>query len=146
MTKAFPIPVLDLIPALPHRPPMVWIDEVHLAGTESGSCAINLSHGRLDIDDDGYCLPFAPVEWVAEAFGYSRACRALGDGATIHVKRALLVGVVSFELLRRIAAVGRIFVDWQLKRELSSLAIIDGTIRRNDDILAKVQIKVFFEA
>jgi predicted hotdog family 3-hydroxylacyl-ACP dehydratase len=146
MKLQYPVEVSTIIAALPHRPPMVWIDEVYAGNASAGTCAIRLGPGRLDVDpSSGLCTAFAPVEWIAEAFGYSRACVAREQGEDGTIKRAFLVGVSELELSKPIEASGRIFVDWRLTREMAPLALVDGTIRRDDDVLARAKLKLYFE-
>lgn len=146
MKLQYPVEVSTIIAVLPHRPPMVWIDEVYPGSAGAGTCAVRLGPGRLDVDpSSGHCAAFAPVEWIAEAFGYSRACLAMEQGEDGRIKRAFLVGVSELEVVKPIEARGRIFVDWRLTREMAPLALVEGTIRRGDDVLARAKLKLYFE-
>jgi hypothetical protein len=154
--------------ALPHRPPMVWLDEVLSAGASGGTCGVTLRPGGLYTvaGAPDRCLTFAPVEWMAQAYGYARACYEMIQEEMIQdemartqrtsasseapgsfgLRRAFLVGVSELELPRRVPAAGRLLVEARLTREMAPLALVDGSLRTEDgELLAAAKLKLYFE-
>lgn len=142
-----PVSVSDLQRALPHRPPMVWVDWVLAADKEGGTCAVDLKSDALYADDKGQTLAFAPIEWLAEAYGYSRACYELQAGTgNKGASRAFLAGVTELTVLRQLPATGRIILDVRLTREMLPLALVDGTVKtETGELIAKARLKLYFE-
>lgn len=128
---------------LPHRPPMVWIDEVLVSGAAGGTCAVDLNPAQPYFGADGRCLAFAPVEWIAQAFGYARAVHTADPAA---VSRAYLAGISSVVLERPLPVSGRLIVDALLTRELAPLALVSGVVRGEDGtVFARASLKIFVE-
>ncbi len=142
-----PMKITEMQWALPHRPPMIWLDEVLSVGADGGICAVDLSEDRLFAGADGHCLDFASVEWMAEAYGYARACHAVLAGReTGGLKRAFLVGVGQLELIKRLPAKGRVLVESRTSREMAPLVIVKGQVRDEaGTVYAEGQLKLYFE-
>lgn len=143
----FPVAISEIQRALPHRPPMIWLDEVVSAGADGGICAVKLSPGRLFEGADGHCLDFAPVEWMAEAYGYARACHAWTSGeGKGELRRAFLVGVGQLDLPARIPLGRRVLVEVRTSREMAPLVLVKGAVRDEDGtVYAEGQLKLYFE-
>jgi predicted hotdog family 3-hydroxylacyl-ACP dehydratase len=143
----YPVSVHELSKAIPHRPPMIWLDEVLSASADGGVCAVELSPTALYARGDGYCLDFAAIEWIAEAYGYARACHFYGSGDESYgLRRAFLVGVGQLDLLQRLPARGRILVEVGTTRLMAPLVMVKGRIRDEaGTVYAEAQLKLYFE-
>jgi predicted hotdog family 3-hydroxylacyl-ACP dehydratase len=142
-----PLRVRDVQHVLPHRDPMIWVDEVLEAGVDGGVAAVDLGPDRLYVDADGHCLTFAAVEWVAETYGYARACHyMIVAGETRTLKRAFLVGVTQLDLPKPLPATGRVLIEARTSRELAPLVLVKGQVRGEDGtVYAEGQLKLYFE-
>lgn len=137
-----------LLNALPHRAPMIWIDEVVEGSKDGGICRVRLQQDRLYCDESGTILKNAPIEWIAQAFGYSRAVFELQNNPDIkEPARTFLVGIRTFFLKPIPVEEVSLLIETKLFRELPPLALVDGWVRSEatGDEYAKVQLKLFFE-
>lgn len=142
-----PVPIPTIQEALPHRPPMIWLDEVVEAGGDGGVCAVTLTTDRLFAGVDGHALDFAAVEWMAEAYGYSRAVHARAGGkGPGGLKRAFLVGVGQLDLPLRLPLDRRILVEVRTSREMPPLVLVRGQVRDEQGrVYADGQLKLYFK-
>lgn len=126
---------------------MVWVDWVLAADKEGGTCAVDLKPDALYADAAGNTIAFAPIEWLAEAYGYARACYELRAGTgNKGASRAFLAGVSDLEIRSKLPASGRILLDVRLTREMLPLALVDGTVKTEaGDVIAKARLKLYFE-
>ncbi len=71
------LPVSELIPCLPHRPPMVWVNRVSRVGKDykglAGTCVVTLEHNALYISNGEHLRGSAAIEFTAQGFGYLKA-------------------------------------------------------------------------
>jgi predicted hotdog family 3-hydroxylacyl-ACP dehydratase len=125
---------------------MVWLDTVLDDSADGGICAVDLRADALYFGADGAVMPFAPIEWMAQCFGYARAAYSIRSGAPQTVTRGFLAGVGSYELLKPLPRQGRLVVEARMTRLLSPLALVKGSVRTDaGDELARAQLKVYFE-
>jgi len=85
----------EFLSFVPHRPPMIWIDEVVSASSERGECRVFLKPDAL-YREDGHVLPTSCVEWVAQTFAFVRSAyliEAGQQGKDQKPHEALLVGI-----------------------------------------------------
>ncbi len=143
----YPVPVELLGAALPHRHPMVWVDEVLSAAVDGGICAVDLAPERLFAAGEAHCLTFAPIEWMAQTYGYARACHALmGKAPLAPLKKAYLVGVGQLECFRPVPSRGRLLVEVRTTREMAPLSIVRGSVKDDGgEIFAEATLKLYFE-
>lgn len=91
-----PIPTLRLAEWLPHRPPMVWIDEVMAFDQKCGEARVRLAENAYYMGENGL-RPASLIELIAQSFGYIQACqrleRAKAGQPTNPVTKAFLCGV-----------------------------------------------------
>lgn len=136
-----PVPALDI---LPHRPPMVFVDELTERYDDTAVASVKL-------DKDAICfhrtpagveiLPEVYVEIIAQtaalANGYDARCQGK------KMKDGMLVGIDSFT----VTAVGEMF-DRLVARvekvfEFDALTIIQGRIFHGEELVAEGKIKVW---
>jgi predicted hotdog family 3-hydroxylacyl-ACP dehydratase len=94
LAPKFPVSVSTFAEYVPHRPPMVWIDEVLSATKTEGVSRIYLDHKALYWKNGDY-LSTACIEWVAQSFAYVRSAYAVTIGCEQEWKatNAFLVGI-----------------------------------------------------
>ncbi len=71
------MPVSELIPYLPHRPPMVWVNHVKSVGKDykglAGTCIVRLDASALYTSNGEQLRGSAAIEFTAQGFGYLKA-------------------------------------------------------------------------
>ena len=63
------IHVNEVLPFVPHRPPMVWVDEILTFSATSGECLVELKDTGLFLGPEGL-RPTSCLEFIAQAFGF----------------------------------------------------------------------------
>lgn len=147
MTLTFPIPVTRLREALPHRPPMVWLDEVLEATPTAGKARVHVDVNAAYGDGRGV-RPSAALEWMAQAYGYVQAAHALMSGTTaLAPKRAFLASVTSLRIERALAdARGDLTITVDGFRPFGPLVLFHGVIHDAEGhVLAEGRLKIFAE-
>jgi predicted hotdog family 3-hydroxylacyl-ACP dehydratase len=146
----YPVLTSQLTAFLPHRAPMIWVDSVlgWSIGPQgvSGTCSVTLRSDQLYYDQNGELLPSAAIEWIAQSWGYVKACQAMDSGALKDIGRAFLVGVnecsVNFKGVAKNTEL-RVFVEEF--RSLPPACIVQGRVTNIDAtiIYGTAKIKVF---
>jgi len=142
----FPISAATLAEALPHRPPMVWIDEVLEASATAGKAAVQVKADAAYRDSRGN-RPSAAIEWMAQAFGFVQAAHRAQTANTMPVKRAFLASVSDFRSEADLTfATGILTVTVDGFREFGPLVLFRGVVHdAKGHKLAEGRLKVFVE-
>lgn len=147
----FPVSVGELRTYLPHRPPMVWVDEVlSTARGENGlagTVKIELRRDRSFFDAAGSLRPSAVVEWIAQGYGFAKACRRREDGFGLAgFGRAFLVAISNCDVdLSGIEGQPAVLVHVSEVREMHPAYIVDGRVTSLDGAreFGRARITVF---
>src|SRR5688572_7896973 len=94
-----PISTKDLAKWIPHRDPMVWIDEVVTVEPAFAICRVGVDKNRAFCDQSGL-RPSAYIEWMAQAYAFSEAARKIlevGEGQVAALNKAYLVAITKAE-------------------------------------------------
>lgn len=96
----YPVKTSEFAVWVPHRPPMVWIDEVVNASKERGECLVRCKQEAL-YRHNGHIPPVSCIEFVAQAFAFVRSCYLIEGGyaSKAEAHEALLVGVKNAKFL-----------------------------------------------
>jgi len=143
----FPVNVATTRAILPHRAPMVWIDEILSGSYEGGICRTIPVEGNLYFSS-GVFLKYTGIELVAQAFGFSRGIYELAKNPDAgEPARAFLVGIRTTHMAEIPAGIGNLLIETKLFRELPPLLLVDGIVRSEatGEEFLKVQLKLFFE-
>jgi predicted hotdog family 3-hydroxylacyl-ACP dehydratase len=150
----FPVSTLQLQEYLPHRPPMVWVDEVIHCGVGpngllSGTCKVKLSGDRHFFSANGTIRASALIEWIAQSYGFAKACQqyALSDQA-VGLRKAYLVGITECEVnISGIEEEDAVLVQIEESHALVPAYIVDGKVTSADGqkIFGTARIKTFAE-
>jgi len=84
--------VRDLDRFLPHRGPMVWVDQICQWDLQGGTSLIRLDPKAHYMDHEGV-RQSSVVEWIAQTYGFVRACQsqAAQEPSDAEISRAYLV-------------------------------------------------------
>jgi predicted hotdog family 3-hydroxylacyl-ACP dehydratase len=131
----------ELVDWIPHRPPMVWIDEVVEISPDSAVCRANVLPQCFS---DGKFRPSTYIEWMAQAFAFSEVARGLQSIPKL--KNAFLVGITKAEFEEFPITEKSFLVRVKKTRELPPLLLFDGSVEKpTGQVIARASIKVFAE-
>jgi predicted hotdog family 3-hydroxylacyl-ACP dehydratase len=125
---------------LPHRPPMLWIDEVRWQQGDAIRCALRIrdqvfvSHGEVD--------PVVSIEWMAQTVG---ALVGLYDRGARQVPRpGFLIAIPEAEFAVDRFVVGDV-LDVHARRAWGdeTLASFEARVERDGLLAARAQLSVY---
>lgn len=142
-SKLPPLP-MDCRALVPHREPMLLIDRLLSCRGEGGCVEARVTEGTPFVDAHGNLEPLVAVELLAQAFaalkGYADLASESGPG------KGFLVGV------RKVAVTGRarlgdvLTIHVAAKGEFDGFAVVEGQVRRGEDLLATGSLKLWVPA
>lgn len=150
MKKA--IPVKDIWEFAPHRPPMVWVDEVLDYSATGGETWLTLRPDGHYFGDGGYLRPTSCLEFIAQSYGFISVCHRQfsGDPVSQTPKRAFLASFNdakfgSRELLKSVKPGDALRIQVSGARMMGPIVLFSGRVVRGADILCESRMKVFSE-
>lgn len=153
------IPVDLLLDVLPHRPPLLWIDKVDWSNINEGVCSLLLNKEAHYFDFEKI-RNSSFLEWMAQAYGFIRACSTLTktkNTESKNLQKTFLAAVNHFEIeahqwgasklhAKDLLQNKKIFIHMKTVKELAPLFSISGEIKNEDGcLLAKGNLKVYAE-
>lgn len=137
---SFP-PIADL---LPHRPPMLWVDEVLFHEGDEVRCGLTLRADHV-FASGGAIEPITSVEWMAQTVG---ALVGLYDRKrSLSPRPGYLIAIPEAHFLVESFAVGDVLELWA--RRVwgdETLASFESQVRRAGELAAKAQLSVYRRA
>jgi predicted hotdog family 3-hydroxylacyl-ACP dehydratase len=126
---------------LPHRPPFLMIDRLDFVDDREVRAGVVVAQGMTLLERDGTLHPVALAEIVAQAWaaatGYRKAVAGLPP------QTGLLVSLRSVEFPGRAAVGDRLTVAVTLETAVNDFLIVDGSVRRGDETLARASITLW---
>jgi len=145
------IPVQELFQYLPHRPPMVWIDEVTSFAEKTGTCRVHLRADGLYMDNKGL-RPSSCLEFIAQAYGFISVCHHIYvlDPNSKPLSRAFLASIKAAkfpdtELLKTIRAGDDIVITIDGVRQMGPIVLFNGSAHKGASLICSTQMKIFKE-
>lgn len=133
-----PIPTEQL---LPHRPPMLLVDQLVRYEPGGGSVSANVRHGDLFVDTQGQLADVALVELVAQ--GYA-AIKGYEDTLNqLPVKQGYLVGSRKVTVHRSVKVGEQLMIEISTSGLLEGFSVVDGLIKSGEDVVAEGSIKLW---
>jgi len=146
-----PIPVKDIEKYLPHRPPMVWIDEVISFSEKAGECKVVLRADGLYMDQHGL-RPTSCLEFIAQAYGFISVCHHIYilDPNSKPLSKAFLASMKDAhlpppEVLQQLRPGDELSIMISGVRQMGPIVIFNGRITRGELLVSESQMKVFKE-
>jgi hypothetical protein len=144
----FPLPVSKLGDWLPHRPPMVWVDEVVEITAETGVCAVTIQEKAGYYGESGV-RETAPIEWMAQSYGFIKTAQALSGfiPLTDSPNKAYLVAVKGLSFEGALPRAGeRATIHIGQTRQVGPLSLFEGIIKNQaQHVVCRAQVKVYAE-
>lgn len=146
--------VKDLIPYLPHRPPMVWISRITEIGENyedfSGTCMVDLERSSLYVNNNNEIRGSSAIEFTAQGFGYLKAAYQVVHKINNPPSQTYLTGVRScsanFEKVD-LDNVKQLQIKISVLRELLPITYVKGEVSLPGDseVLATAEIQVYVD-
>jgi predicted hotdog family 3-hydroxylacyl-ACP dehydratase len=134
---------------LPHRAPMIWVDEVISVGDDSGIIAVELKEDAHYFDTVNL-RNTSFIEWMAQGWGYLVGAKLLNSGKLVQPKRAFLAGVNNFEVHYNPQLIpgDMVFVHLKLRKDLGQVMMVDGRILFGEEqaCICTARLKLFIES
>lgn len=142
----FPIPVSNFADFVPHRPPMVWVDEVVASTETDGECRVRLKADALYMQD-GFARKTSFVEWIAQAFAYARAAYLSPKGMG-KLNQAFLVAIRDAEYFfddgdPDLSAGGEFHIYVSQFRDVGPIMMFNGEVRKEKRTLMRANLRVY---
>ena len=129
-----------LLKLLPHRPPMLLIDEVIEVDAESAVVAKTFHEGDFGTRG-GLVLDSILIECVAQAVALLNGFNALPSGAP--AARGLLVGIDGFEFVARARTGIPLRISCRGTDRFGPFRLADGQVEQQGELLAKGSLKFY---
>lgn len=144
-----PVKVHDLLSWVPHRAPMIWLDEITDFSETACSARITLKGDGLYMEPGGLRLSSC-LEFIAQSYGYGSACFKLQrDGSEAKpVLRGFLASFkdVQFAPLSQfqgLKAGQTLSIHVTGIRQKSSITLLHGTVNVDGAQLCQADLKIF---
>lgn len=149
-----PINASQLIDFLPHRPPMLWVDQITDVGNDykalTGTCVVNIVPEALYVSNGDELRGSSAIEFTAQAFGYLKAAYQVLNNFEDPPSKVFLTGVrhchadfSQFDIKKH----SQLEVKISVVRELKPLTFVKGqlTLPGQSEVLAEAEIQVYFD-
>jgi predicted hotdog family 3-hydroxylacyl-ACP dehydratase len=135
-----PLPVAEL---LPHRPPMLMVEEIVAMDDEREAAALRLTirSGNPFLDADGALDPAAFLEIIAQAAAAQHGANRRRDG--MPAEDGMLLGVRDFCVTGAARTGESLVVEVRKTGEIERVATVDGSVRRGAALLAVASLTVW---
>jgi predicted hotdog family 3-hydroxylacyl-ACP dehydratase len=152
MTLNRVVPISEIMQYLPHRPPMVWIDEVLSFSERAGHCRVRVKADAHYLDQHGKLRPTSCLEFIAQAYGFISVCHHIYilDPKSKPLSKAFLASINNTELpddatLARIKPGDELIITVDGVRQMGPIVMFKGRLALGDLVLCEAQMKVFKE-
>jgi len=146
-----PIEATDVWQFAPHRPPMMWVDQILDYGATHGECAVKIKEDGHYMGTEGLRTSSC-LEFIAQSYGFISICHRQfsGDPMQKAPSRAFLASFkdarfASEALMKSVRAGDQLIVRITGARQMGPIILFQGQVRRGDDILCDSNMKVFTE-
>lgn len=139
----------ELQDSLPHRAPMVWIDEVGETTDTGGECFVTLKPDGLYFSE-GQLRSTSCIEFLAQGFGYQASAHIIRSGQppASQKQRAFLVAVTQANLhdVSTVKAGDRLLITVGNVKHVGPITLFAGKVTTSTGLLlCDANLKVFSE-
>lgn len=132
---------LDAEALVPHRLPMRMVDRLLQVNGKDGVVETLVPGDSPLVSDDGHLEDVALAELLAQAYAAVKGFCDLLEKKP--VKQGFLVGIKKFDRLYSARTGDRLKINIKTLAELGDFAVAGGEIWRDDELLAKGEVKVW---
>ena len=138
VTPQLPLSALTL---LPHRPPMILVDQLVEFEVGQGRVSATVDANGLFVSPNGTMESVALLELVAQSYATIKGYADLLSQRS--VQRGFLVGSRTFKVLRCPRVGESLMIDITTVAELDSFSVINGVIQVGDEVIAEGSVKLW---
>jgi len=126
---------------LPHRPPMILVEQLIECQPRQGKVTAVVRRNDLFVDDSGVMEPVALIELVAQSYAAIKGYDDLTHQRP--VQKGFLVGSRTFKV-NRCPRVGEpLGIEIVTTAELDGFSVVDGTICVGEEVIAQGSVKLW---
>lgn len=139
-----PLSTSELTSYLPHKPPMVWIDEVMSISESEMVCKTVLKKNAHYFSEAGF-RPSSFVELMAQGYAFCSIAKELTANTGKKVNKAFLVGVTNAKFnAEKVSQLNELYIKLETEREMLPVILFKGTVLDSENnLLAEARLKVF---
>jgi predicted hotdog family 3-hydroxylacyl-ACP dehydratase len=126
---------------LPHRPPMLLVDALIDFSDGRGTVVSEVRRDDLFVNDDGTLEAVAMIELIAQGYAAIKGYEDTRDG--VAVRQGYLVGARKVSMLAKVYVGDRLTIDVDPSGHLEGFSVVDGVIRRGEEIVAEGSLKLW---
>ena len=134
---------IDLTRIMPHRRPMLLVEKIESISPTGGRVRAANPEDGLFAGKDGFLLPPALIEMVAQAYAACDGAKRFLEGTLPKDGGGFLVNVRDFHFLTPVRAGQEIWVDVTVKDRFLDTRIVEGTVWAGGKKAAEGQVYVF---
>ena len=135
----------DLRTLIPHRPPMLLVDEIVSLTAQAGQSKTHIGADFLFLRADGTVAPEAFCEIIAQSYGVCEGQRRLDAGLSLD-GGGYLVSVRDFEVFALARVGDELCTHTQQLDDCFGTRIVQGTVWRGSEKLAQATVYIFMFA
>ena len=137
-----PCPFPEVQTLLPHRPPMLLVEQVLSVEEKTGRARAVVGKNHLFLRADGTLAPEVCCELLAQGFGACEACRRLEKGLSLN-GGGYLASMREVEVLQPVSAGDELTICSEKTDECFNTYIVRGEICRGQTVVAKATVYIF---
>ena len=132
---------VSLVELVPHRPPMLWLDQLVEFSEDRGRAVGHVPPGHLFADGAGALHPSASIELLAQAAAAHEGYRRRSGGQP--VGGGFLVGIRNLALHRSPRCNEELTVTAERRWTAGPMQVTSGTVRDAEGVLAEGEMTFF---
>lgn len=147
-----PINVQEIWKFAPHRPPMVWVDQIVKFGENGGETSVSIKPNALYMEKPDVLRSSSCLEFIAQSYGFISICHRefSGDPVNETPKRAFLAAFNDAKFADPARFTGfapgeSLRVEVSGARAMGPIILFSGKVFRGDTLLCESRMKVFSE-
>lgn len=145
------MPISKVLNYVPHRPPMVWVDEIITFDENSGECAVMVKNDAHFLGPEGLRATSC-LEFIAQSYGYCSVAFTLEkDPNSAPLKKAFLASFKDVKWaepsrMAKVAVGDELRVKFEGVRHIGPITMFDGEAIHKGEVLCSAGLKVFCES
>lgn len=146
------VDVKDIWEFAPHRPPMIWVDQVRAFTETGGETTVLLKADAHYMRDDGSLRPSSCLEFVAQSYGFISICHREFSGNPVSrpPQRAFLASFndakfAGKDLFKDLKPGDELQIHLSGARAMGPIILFQGRVSHGETVLCECRMKVFSE-
>jgi len=132
---------IDVFRVIPHKPPMLLIDRLLEISERASVSEMTVRAGMIFLDENGHLDDVAYPEIISQAVAAQEGFRRFGGRNPLI--EGFLIGIKNLEILGDCYVGDTLQISLYKKARFGDFGIIDGEVRKGEELIACGEIKVF---